>query len=174
MKPFLQDGLITLRALEPSDVDLLFAWENDEEIWTVSHTLAPFSKHILALYIQNADKDIFETRQLRMMIDASEGRTIGAIDLFDFDPLHSRAGIGILIHNQDDRSRGYATAALNLMIRYCFEKLGLHQIYANILMDNNISLKLFTRAGFVISGTRKEWIRENGRYKDEYLLQLLK
>lgn len=174
MKPFLRDDLISLRALEPEDVDRLYEWENNEEIWTISHTLAPFSKHTLTRYIQNADKDIYESGQLRMMIDNNDNETVGAIDLFDFEPYHLRVGIGILIHKKEDRSKGYATAALNLMIRYCFEKLRLHLIYANILSDNEISIRLFEKAGFVITGTKKDWIRDGGGWKDEYLLQLLR
>jgi diamine N-acetyltransferase len=174
MKPFLKDDQISLRAPEPEDINLLYEWENSEEIWTVSQTIAPFSKHILALYIRNADKDIYESKQLRLMIDTLNDETVGAIDLFDFDPFHSRVGIGILIHKPEDRGKGTATAALNLMIRYCFEKLNLHQIYANILTDNDISMKLFGKAGFEITGTKKEWIREGGVWKDEYLLQRLK
>ena len=174
MKLFLKDDLISLRALEPEDADRLYLWENNEEIWTVSHTLSPFSKHTLDLYIQDSYKDIYETRQLRMMIDSRAGDTIGAIDLFDFDPWHSRVGIGILVHRSEDRCKGYATAALHLMIRYCFEKFNLHQIYANILSDNEISIRLFVKAGFVVTGTKKEWIREGGQWKDEHLLQLVK
>ena len=83
MKSYLSNGTITLRAIEPEDIELLFSWENDPEIWEVSHTLVPYSKYILALYIKNADKDIYESKQLRLMIDTSEGKTIGAIDLFD-------------------------------------------------------------------------------------------
>jgi diamine N-acetyltransferase len=174
MKLFLKDDLITLRALEPEDIDLLYEWENSEELWTISNTLAPFSKHTLALYIRNSDKDIYESRQLRMMIETPDGKTVGAIDLFDFDPFHSRVGIGILVHRPEDRSKGVATAALNLMIRYCFEKLGLHQVFANILTDNEVSMKLFLKAGFVVTGTKKEWVRDGGRWKDEFLLQLYK
>lgn len=172
-KPFLQDDLVILRALEPEDIDLLYNWENEEEIWTVSHTLAPYSKHLLAQFIENSGKDLYESKQLRLMITTREGRTMGAIDLFDFDPFHSRVGIGILVHSPEDRSKGFASAALNLMIRYCFEKLNLHQIYANILSDNLISMKLFTRSGFELAGTKKEWIREGGLWKDEHLLQLI-
>ena len=97
MKSFLSNDTITLRAIEPEDIELLFSWENDPEIWEVSHTLVPYSKYILALYIKNADKDIYESKQLRLMIDTADGKTIGAIDLFDFEPYHSRVGVGLLI-----------------------------------------------------------------------------
>ena len=173
MKKFLQNEVIVLRALEPEDIELLYRWENDEEIWTVSHTLAPFSRHSLTLYIQNSYQDIYESRQLRMMMETSEGKTVGAIDLFDFDPYHALAGMGILVHHPDDRSKGYAKAALELMIRYCFEKLQLHQLFANILTDNKESLNLFLKAGFELSGTKKAWVRDGSSWKDEYLLQLV-
>ena len=174
MKLFLKNDLITLRALEPEDIDLLFEWENNEDNWTFSQTIAPFSKHTLAIYIRDSDKDIYEVKQLRMMITTQAGKTVGAIDLFDFDPLNLRAGLGILIHDREDRSKGYATSALDLMIRYCFEKLGLHQIFANILTDNEISMKLFFKAGFQLIGTKKDWIRDGEIWKDEHLLQLLR
>ena len=174
MKPYLKDDLISLRSPEPEDIDLLYEWENWEENWTVSNTLVPFSKYMLALYIKNSEKDIYETRQLRLMIETMNAEPVGAIDLFDYDPYHGRVGIGILIHRQEDRSKGFASAALNLMIRYCFDKLNTHQIYANILTDNEVSMKLFSKAGFEVVGTKKEWSREGGMWKDEYMLQLLK
>lgn len=173
MEKYLVNEKISLRAIEPEDIELLYAWENDPEIWEVSHTLVPYSKYILALYIKNADKDIYESKQLRLMIDTTEGKTIGAIDLFDFDPYHSRVGIGLLIYRHEDRSRGYASSALELLISYCFRKLNIHQLYANIETGNKISLRLFEKHGFKICGTKKDWLRTDCGWKDEFLLQLL-
>ena len=173
MTKYLSNDIITLRAIEPEDIDLLFTWENDPEIWEVSHTLVPYSKYILALYIQNADKDIYESKQLRLIIDTKAGKTIGAIDLFDFEPYHSRAGVGLLIHSREDRSQGYASAALDLLISYCFGKLNLHQLYANIAIDNKISLSLFQKLGFSICGTKNEWLRTESGWKNEVMLQLI-
>jgi hypothetical protein len=34
-------------------------------------------------------------------------------------------------------------------------------------------MNLFLKAGFVLAGTKREWIREDGCWKDEHLLQLL-
>ena len=173
MEKYLINEKISLRAIEPEDIELLYTWENDPEIWEVSHTLVPYSKYILALYIKNADKDIYESKQLRLMIDTIEGNTVGAIDLFDFDPHHSRVGIGLLIYNHEDRSKGYASSALKLLISYCFGKLNIHQLYANIESGNKISLQLFEKHGFKICGTKKEWLRTDSGWKDELLLQLI-
>ncbi|MCX6237797.1 MAG: GNAT family N-acetyltransferase [Bacteroidia bacterium] len=174
MKKYLSNDIITLRAIEPEDIELLYAWENDPEIWEVSHTLVPYSKYILALYIKNSDKDIYESKQLRLMIDTSDGKTIGAIDLFDFEPYHSRVGIGLLIHNRENRSKGYATAALELLITYCFNKLNIHQLYVNIETENKVSIHLFEKHGFSICGNKKEWLRTDSGWKDELILQLIR
>jgi diamine N-acetyltransferase len=173
MRKYLEDDKVLLRAIETEDIELLYNWENDEETWEVSHTLVPFSKYILALYIKNSDKDIYETKQLRLMIDSPKGKTVGAIDLFDFDPYNSRAGVGLLIYSKDDRSKGYASAALALVIEYCFKKLHIHQLYANVDTRNEPSIRLFKKFGFQICGTKKQWLLTDFGWNDEHLLQLI-
>ena len=89
---------ISLRALEPEDLELLYRWENDPSVWLLSGTLAPFSRYVLKQYLENAGKDIYELKQLRLIIQSNEtDRALGAVDLFEFDPYHRRAGTGILI-----------------------------------------------------------------------------
>jgi len=173
MKKYLSNDTVSLRAIEPEDIELLYTWENDPGIWEVSHTLVPYSRYILALYIKNADKDIYESKQLRMMIDEPGGRTIGAVDLFDFDPFHLRAGIGLLIYNHQDRSKGYASAALELIITYGFNKLNIHQLYVNVESGNNISIALFEKHSFKICGIKKDWLRYGSGWKDEIMMQLM-
>jgi diamine N-acetyltransferase len=169
---------IILRAPEPSDIDVLYRWENDMEIWHVSNTYTPFSKYILEKYIETAHLDIYQVKQLRLMIDICENgtrqtHTVGAIDLFDFDPYHNRAGVGILIGDKSNRKKGYATAALGKFIGYSFNTLQLHQLYCNITRGNEVSLRLFKKFGFRISGRKSDWIKQPGGYVEEYLLQLI-
>ena len=98
---------ISLRALEPEDLELLYSWENNVSYWIVSSTVVPFSKYTLKRYLENSHKDIYETGQVRLMIDhIADKATIGTIDIFDFDPFHKRAGMGILIANEDYRRKG--------------------------------------------------------------------
>ncbi len=164
---------IKLRALEPEDLEFLFQIENNESFWEVSHTQAPFSKFLLKQYLENAHLDIFEAKQLRLVIDEkATGKSIGMIDLFDFNPQHKRAGIGILIH-PDFQQKGFASEALQLLINYCFTHLHLHQLYANITNDNTNSLHLFEKQNFKLIGVKKDWIFSNGTYKDELLFQLI-
>ena len=164
---------IILRALEPEDLAFLYEIENNESFWEISHTQTPFSKFLLKQYLENAHLDIYEAKQLRLIIaDKKYRKPIGTIDLFDFNPQHKRAGIGILIH-PNHQQKGFATEALELLIHYSFAYLGLHQLYANITADNYKSLKLFQKHSFNIIGSKRDWIYNQGTYKDEISLQLI-
>jgi diamine N-acetyltransferase len=166
---------LQLRALEPADVDLLYKWENDTSVWHLSSTLAPFSRFALEQYVLNAGDDIFASKQLRLMIDllkAEPPETIGCIDMFDLDPVNLRAGIGIMILDEY-RGKGYASEALDLIIEYAFERLLLHQLYSNVTHDNKASLELFRKKNFQVAGLKKDWIRHEKKWTDEYLLQLI-
>ncbi|KGL62970.1 acetyltransferase (GNAT) family protein [Polaribacter sp. Hel1_85] len=163
-----------MRALEPEDLDFLYQIENNEAFWEVSHTQTPFSKYILKQYLENTHLDIFEAKQLRLLIEEkSTKKQIGMIDLFDFNPSHKRAGIGILIH-PDFQQNGFATEALSLLINYSFSILDLHQLFANITSDNSKSISLFTKHNFKKVGIKKDWILSEGKFKDEILFQLIK
>jgi diamine N-acetyltransferase len=165
---------IKLRALEPEDLELLYEWENNDSNWIISNTITPFSKYILKQYLENSHKNIFETGQLRLMIDhIPDKNSIGTIDIFDFDPFHMRAGIGILIANEEHRRKGYASMALTRLTEYCFKTLQLHQLYCNILSNNCESMDLFKKHGFVLTGQKKDWIKTPDSWLDEYIFQLI-
>jgi diamine N-acetyltransferase len=166
---------ISLRALEPEDLELLYEWENNDSYWVISNTVTPFSKFTLKRYLKHSHKNIYETGQLRLMIElVEEKKTIGAIDLFDFDPFHKRAGIGILIADETQRRKGYASMALKCLIQYCFTTLQLHQLYCNILANNTESIDLFEKLGFARIGIKKDWVQTADGYLDEYMFQLIK
>ena len=163
---------IKLRALEPEDLDIFYQWENDSSIWKISQTYTPFSKHILSRYLENAHQDIFTAKQLRLMIE-KDGIAIGTIELFDFEPIHMRAGLGIWIVNESDRRQGYAKEALSLIIEYAFFKLQLNQLYCNIASSNQPSINLFSYLDFMLIGVKKKWNKTPNAWEDELMFQLL-
>jgi diamine N-acetyltransferase len=171
---FLKGKNIALRALEPSDVDLLYRWENNNALWAVSLTEEPFSRFVLDEFVNSAHNDIYTNRQLRLMVINADGtETIGTADLFDFDPQHDRAGIGIYIH-EDHRRTGYAQECVTLLKQYAFDTLHLKQLYVNVNKGNKASLALFERGGFEKSGLKKSWCRTGlNSYEDVWFMQCL-
>ncbi|MFI1772178.1 GNAT family N-acetyltransferase [Thalassobellus citreus] len=164
---------IYLRALEPEDLEFIHAIENDESVWEISNTITPYSKYLIKQYLEQAHKDIFEVKQLRLVISSYEDVALGMIDLFDFDFKNSRAGIGILVKDASERGKGYGKEALKLLVDYSFKHLCLHQLYCNISEENETSINLFSNQGFKNIGLKKDWNLVNGAYKNEYLFQLI-
>ncbi|TPG42293.1 GNAT family N-acetyltransferase [Flavobacterium pectinovorum] len=170
----LKGDSIYLRALEPNDLEFVYAMENDESIWEVSNTQTPYSRFLVRQYLENAQQDIYEAKQLRLAICQDEDfPAIGLIDLFEFDPKNNRAGIGIVIQKEKNKRQNVGSEALELLIKYCFHNLNLHQLYANIAVGNVASIALFTKFGFEKIGIKKDWILQNNHYQDEAIFQLI-
>lgn len=169
----LTDGIVSLRALEITDVDTLYNWENDPTLWADGITLAPYSRKQLWDYVNSYDGDIYSAKQLRLMIVLNETKeTIGTLDLYDFDPANSRCAVGILIAS-DFQHKGYGLRTLELTAQYCRNSYSLHQMHCTVSADNHPSRKLFEKAGYTICGRLKSWLCVAGKYSDAYILQKL-
>jgi len=165
---------IYLRALEPEDLEFLYELENNTEIWEISNTITPYSKHVLKLYLENAHRDIYEVKQLRLCICNKEHKVVGLIDLFDFDPKNHRAGLGIVVLDEKERNKGVGAEAISIIIDYAFSTLELRQLFANVIEDNHASVHLFKKLGFQEIGIKKDWIFSDSGYKNEILFQKIR
>lgn len=174
MSKLLENKTIQLRAIEPEDLEVLYKWENDTDVWKYGSAMSPYSKYVLRQYIIDAQTDIFESKQLRFMITLhQQDSVIGMIDLYDFDGLNSRCGVGIYI-DPEYRKSGYAKQALDLLQDYTFDFLNINQLYALIPENNKASLQLFLSSEFSKSGTLKQWIAYDSQYEDAIVVQKLK
>lgn len=173
MTKLLENNHIRLRAIEPEDLEQLYYWENDTELWELGTSIAPFSRFIIKEYLINSKQDIFQNKQLRLMVELIEDNTaIGTVDLYDFEPFHKRAGVGILI-DKNHRNQGYGIQALNLLQEYAFTFIKLKQLYALISEKNVNSLKLFINAGYTQSATLKDWLSGTNSFENAHILQLI-
>lgn len=169
---FIKDETITLRCAEPEDAELIYRWENDRGIWRVSGTHVPFSRFQIDQFLLS-NNDLFSQKQLRLMIDLNDtSESIGCIDIFDYDGINQRAGLGILI-DKEHRQHGYAKTALAFCIKYLFHNLMLHQVYCSIDELNTESQQLFESQGFSLCGQRKDWLKTAEGYLDVFEYQLI-
>lgn len=173
MSQLLSNDTVTLRALEPTDLDTLYRWENDTALWTVSDTAAPYSREALWHYLQQYTGDIYAQRQLRLMITlTSDGTPVGTIDFLNFDPLNNRAELGLFIANEW-RGKGLGRQALERLTAYARDHIGLRQLYVFIALDNEVCLKLFEDFGYSRSGILKSWVKRGNTYRNVALLQMI-
>ncbi|MCB0756075.1 MAG: GNAT family N-acetyltransferase [Flavobacteriales bacterium] len=187
---------VTLREMRTDDRDLIHNWENRPELDYLGDVHEPLTKEQIADFIERSSGDIYSDRQLRLMIDlnsptslraqrgnlfdqgdcfgrSSLAMTIGCIDLFEFDQHNQRAGVGILIAETENRKRGHAKEALNLLTNYCFEVLNLRQLYCHIPVDNEASLRLFSTCGFEETGRCRNWVKKGNAFIDAVFMQRL-
>ncbi len=158
---------IRLRAMEPSDVDLLYQWENDTTLWQYGNTRGYVSRHDLEMFIEHSDLDLYTTRQLRLMVcDQQTGLTVGCVDIYDYDPYHHHAYIAVLIGKQHQRL-GYATVAVNTVANLCFVFWNMHCLCATTTAQNVPAQRLLARCGFLYVGSRPGWVMTDGRFVDE-------
>lgn len=174
---YLQNDTITLRALEPEDLEYMYKWENDTTLWSVSNAVEPYSQYMLREYINYSKNSIYDKQQLRLIIEVKKTITdknivVGAIDLFDFEVHHKRAGVGIII-DEDYRHCGYGAQALELLTQYAFGYLQLKQLYAHIPIKNTASIALFESQKFTKSGVLKNWIHSENEFIDVAIMQLI-
>lgn len=167
----LDNAHISLRAVEPTDLDTIFEWENDTKIWQYGSTVAPYSRLQIYEYIKNYSADIFKDSQLRLVVvEKHSGKPVGMVDLFEFSPMHLRAYVGILIRDEF-RGKGYGYEAVSSLIEYASNFIGLHQLAVNIPKDNGASLGLFSKLGFSQTGVLKDWLRAGNSYNDVVVMQ---
>jgi diamine N-acetyltransferase len=163
---------IKLVGLEKRHLTFLCEIENNPQHWMLSDTWIPFSEKSLIEYIQSV-RDLATDKQVRFVLEKNADATaVGFIDLFDYHPIHRRAGVGILVH-PNHRREGHAEEALSLLVSYAFGHLNLHQLWANILEDNTPSTRLFEKMGFVFTGAKKQWMQVDGIWKNQGFYQLI-
>lgn len=161
---------VTLRAMEPEDLEMLYRIENDMELWGMGCTNVPYSKYVLHDYIANATGDIFADKQVRLIVENRSQEAVGIVDLVNYDPKHARAEVGIVIQRAY-RRMGYGRDALCQILDYGRRILHLHQIFAIVGESNVVSKMLFQNVGFQGDNLLKDWLQGSEGYESAYLMQ---
>ena len=162
---------VTLRAMEPEDLDLLYRIENDRQLWDVGNTSVPYSRYVLHDYIATSSGDIYTDRQVRQIIEDSRGITVGMADIVNFAAKNLRAEVGIVIA-REHRKNGYAYEAMTQIADYACRVLHLHQLYAIISTQNIFALTLFKKCGYNEASHLRDWLFDGKKYHDAVLMQI--
>lgn len=161
---------ITLRAMEPEDLEILYQIENDRDLWEVGTANVPYSRYALNNYVMCAANDIYTDKQVRLVMENEERKVVGLLDILNFDPRHLRAEIGVVVL-KEHRQKGYGEKAIQKAIDYSRDFLHIYQLYAIVDVTNTASVQLFKKAGFSQDVYVKEWIFDGRNYHDAFVMQ---
>lgn len=169
----LENDIIRLRAVEPADSVLLLSLENDPALAEINFATAPASRHMIDSYIAAYRADPAAQGELRLVMETrSDGKAVGTIDISDYNGRDRRAFVGIAVV-EGERRKGYGRAALDILCTYAARTLGMHQLAAQVAVDNNASKALFTACGFKSAGRFRSWVRRGRSYADVIIFQRL-
>ena len=127
----------------------------------------PKEKEWLENSIKNDDKANFD------IIDIKSNQLIGSIALKNIDSISRTAILGIFIGDDEFRSKGYGSEAINLILEYGFKYLNLHNIHLDLLSFNERAHKCYLKCGFKDAGKTRECIFLNGNYYDKLHMDIL-
>lgn len=97
-------------------------------------------------------------KHVRLGIFLLDGTVIGDVALQDIDWKNRSCSLGLGIAKLEYRSKGYGTQAVNILLAYGFNNLGLERITANTLEQNKGAQRSLEKSGFTLEGRERKAI----------------
>jgi RimJ/RimL family protein N-acetyltransferase len=176
---FIDGERIYLREIRPSDATKEYcSWMNDPEVLRhleSQYYEGPYTLDLLSDYIQKTLQN--PNVAFFAIVAKDKDKFIGTVKLESVTPtdlpVHRYCYIGFLIGDKSYWGKGYATEAIRLTVRYAFESLKLHKLFASCYGENKAAIKALQNAGFEIEYVSKSKRFFNGRFIDEVGLAIL-
>ena len=152
--------------LEPFSLDFVtdayIGWMNDPEIrkGLVSNQGRDTTRSDLEQYVRSLGPDTLQFAILR------EGRHIGNIKIYDWQPHHRRMEVGYLIGERALSGKGFATEAVGRVVEFCFDEVLLHKVTSGCFVGNEASARVLVKNGFAPEGTLRDHFWIQGEFID--------
>jgi RimJ/RimL family protein N-acetyltransferase len=170
MLPTLETQRLKLRPYAEADIEELLLIIGAREV-------AATTLRIAHPYTEQDARDFLaitkEAGKLWLAITrSSDDRLIGGIGL-RVDEQHQHAELGYWL-GVPYWGQGYATEASREIIRYGFETLGLHRIFASHFRQNPTSGRVLEKLGMRYEGCQREHLRKWDQFVDSELYGILR
>ena len=169
--PF-EGNLIRLRAREPGDEPLLYAWFNDPEVTQHLTVRYPMSHAQETAFIAANGANGYA--QVSFAVETlAERRLIGGVGLEDTSPENRSAVLGIAIGDKAYWDGGYGSDTMRTVCRFGFETMNLHRIELEVYVSNERAIHVYEKVGFRLEGRRRDAVYTRGAYQDVLVMGLL-
>lgn len=169
MKSVILEGeRVYLRSITYDDTDMIVRWRNQENVIKYFFYRGEFTKESH----ENWLKTRVETGEVdQFVVVLKDGdRPIGCTYLRDIDYENSKAEYGVFIGEEAERGNGIGKEILELTVRYAFDELKLHRVYARVLESNKPSLYCFLHCGFTQEALLRDTRRIEGKFVNTVIL----
>lgn len=163
---------IFLRSLELEDLDRVHKWHNNPALY---EKLTNTFRYVSRLAEENWFRKMisYSTQDISLAICLmADCQHIGNFYLRDIDWIARNAKMGIFIGEPNERSKGYATEVLRLVINHAFKDLGLLKLYAHTFADNKPAIKHLEKCGAIQEGKLTKHCFKSGEFKDVLIMSI--
>ncbi|WP_371806340.1 GNAT family N-acetyltransferase [Candidatus Lokiarchaeum ossiferum] len=169
---FINGDRIELHPLKVEHAEIYVDWYNDLEIRRLSRMIKPTTIGRMQKAIENVNSS--DSRIKFEIWHKVDQKPIGDIGLSDIEYHDRNAEYGVIIGEKEYWGQGYATEAIKLILKFAFEEVNLHKIFAGISAWNIGSEKSAVKAGMHLEATRKEDWYIDGEYVDTNIFAIFK
>lgn len=164
---------VQLRRHEPRNYRLYAGWYGDAEIWHLTSWAAtPLGR--------SAVKRLFEERELSSTDDSfaihvtGEEEPVGVISLMNLSEANASADLSVIVGQREDRNHGFGAEAIERILRYAFDDLGLNRVGLSVFEFNETAISTYERLGFQHEGRLRRAVKRADGFHDALLMSVLK
>ena len=170
LQPVLETTRLVLRPFHPADAADVQRLAGDARI--AEGTVAvphPYPDGAAEAWIAGHAAAAAERREIALAItDRTSGRLFGAASLVNISPVHQRAEVGYWV-GVEFWGRGYCTEAIERLIRFAGEELGVTKVVGRCFGWNEASASVMVKAGLRLEGRLFKHELRNGQFVDQLL-----
>lgn len=161
-----QTEQIRLRGVEPEDGPTFWAWNQDSEMARhMDFIWPPTSLASVRGWAESQAQQRLEADRFHWVIENAQGEAVGSINTHHCEPRNGTFMYGVAVA-REQRGKGYASAAIQLVLRYYFHELRYQKVTVSVHGDNPGSIALHEKLGFVREGTFRRMLYTGGGYVD--------
>jgi RimJ/RimL family protein N-acetyltransferase len=151
-----------------------FKWNNDPELNRLDSEV-PYSKESFGVFKKRFDRMIAHPQPdcEDFEIHAEDGTLIGVAFLAGISGHHLHCSIGLTIGEKQYWGQGYGREAMDVLLRYSFDSLGMHRVTADGFEYNKAWCHLVEGMGFRAEGVDREYLFRDGRFYDRVRYAML-
>lgn len=163
---------IILRLIDETDLDLLWKYHSDIEDRGPFFPIGVMSRNRFRRQFE--ETGFWGENDGMLSIIGREGEIAGHIEFFSTVRYLDELELSYQIYGTQNRGKGIATEAVQLMTKYLFEKSKTNRIRLMIHPENKASVRVAEKAGYHFEATAKGIWYNRGKYYDLLTYVLLR